>query len=216
VEEGFSQAQVTFVIPSIGRPSIDAALQTLLAQTNPNWRALVIYDGADDKNPTIKDPRIEIIHKPKMGSAGATRNAAVPYIQTKWVAFLDDDDGVSPDYVDKLLKTANEMPSMDILAFHVKGVSSDIINPSGHNGTVLKIGDMGISFATQKTVFDKVLFKPILGEDITFLYDAKKAGKTIVLSEYLTYAIRPGNITPDWKPYMEFRATRETVTDVVV
>ncbi len=211
--EGFSNkdAQVTVVIPSIGRPTIDGALRSLQAQTNPNWRALVIYDGSD-ANPTVKDTRIDIIHNEKTGSAGATRNSAIPKIQTEWVAFLDDDDALAPDYVEKLLKTAREVTNADIIVFRMRYNDGRIL-PEPGSGSVLRLAHVGISFAIRKKTFSEVLFKPINAEDFYLLRDAFNLGKTIVLSEYLGYAVRPSNA--EWREWQTFRDQREIVTGVV-
>jgi glycosyltransferase involved in cell wall biosynthesis len=212
--EGFSngEAQVTVVIPSVGRPTIDGALRSLQAQTNPNWRALVIYDGSD-ANPTVKDPRIDVIHNQKKGSAGATRNSAIPKIQTEWVAFLDDDDALTPDYIEKLLQTAHEMSNADIIVFRMRYNDGRIL-PEPGSGSVLRLAHVGISFAIRKKTFSDVLFKPIHAEDFYLLRDAFNSGKTIVLSEYLGYAVRPSD-TIEWEEWQKFRDKREIVTGVV-
>jgi glycosyltransferase involved in cell wall biosynthesis len=217
--EGFDNGAsiVTFVIPSIGRPTIDRALTSILSQKNSNWRVLIVYDGVPESH-TIKDPRIEWIRSEKQGSAGATRNTAPPHIRTEWVAFLDDDDAVSPDYVDRLLEMTTGTPDADIVVFRMMYTDGKIL-PELNCGPVLKKNGVGISFAIRKDTFEKIPFKPVHAEDFYLLQDAHQAGKTIVLSEYVTYAVRPtdsdvGN--PEfWDTYKNTQGNHHIIENVV-
>lgn len=213
--EGFYNSiadNVTIVIPSIGRSSIDGALRSLLSQTIPNWRALVIYDGSD-ANPTIKDSRIEVVHIDKTGSAGATRNAALQWIKTEWIAFLDDDDALAPDYIEKLQKTIQEVPTADIVVFRMRYSDGSTL-PNPGSDSVLRFAQVGISFAIRAKTLAEVPFKPINAEDFHLLHDAHKLGKTIVLSEYLEYSVRPSEDI-NWSEWQNFKDQRHIITDVV-
>ena len=56
---------ITFIVPSINRPTLGNTIQSLLNQTNPNWKCFVLYDGVDGKDFT--DPRIETFKLEKLG-----------------------------------------------------------------------------------------------------------------------------------------------------
>jgi glycosyltransferase involved in cell wall biosynthesis len=217
--EGFDNSAplVTFVIPSIGRPTIDRALTSILSQKNSNWRVLIVYDGVPESH-TIKDPRIEWIRSEKQGSAGATRNSALPKIQTEWIAFLDDDDAVSSDYVDRLLEMSAVTPAPDIVVFRMKFVSNGTILPSLQSSASLQKSFVGISFAIRKDVFADVPFKPVHAEDFYLLQDAHQAGKTILLSKYLTYAIRPSDNDVGnpafWETYKNTQGSQHIIDSV--
>jgi glycosyltransferase involved in cell wall biosynthesis len=116
-------SEVTFIIPTIGRETLEQSINSLLKQDNPNWKAIIIFDGIE---PNIKciDPRISILKCEKKGEgkngAGNVRNYAVPFIETEWIAFLDDDDTVADDYVTCLQKQIEEIPDLDVLIFRMK------------------------------------------------------------------------------------------------
>ena len=59
---------ITFIVPTINRPTLDNTIQSLLNQTNPNWKCFVLYDGVDGKEFT--DPRIETFKLEKLGKKG--------------------------------------------------------------------------------------------------------------------------------------------------
>jgi len=93
-----ASALVTFIIPTIGRPTLTKTLDSILNNTDPNWNAIVMFDGIQ---PTIgsNDPRIRIYYMEKKGRlnhAGIVRNTAIQFATTPWIGFVDDDDAISP------------------------------------------------------------------------------------------------------------------------
>lgn len=208
---------ITFVIPSIGRPTIDMTLRSLIGLRDPNWRAIVVYDGVS-ASPTVVDPRIDVVHNEKLGSAGATRNSTIDRIQTDWVGFVDDDDALSPDYINNLRTVVSGSSDADIVVFRMRYNDGRIL-PEKNNGSILRFGGVGISFAIRTPVFREIPFKPIHAEDFNLLKDAKQAGKNIILAEHISYAIRPSISDAEnpkyWKdPYESVIFTRETISDV--
>ena len=72
------------------------ALDSLLAQTFPDWEAVVVDDGSTDNTeevirPFLRDPRIRYDRAEHLGAAGA-RNRAIRGSQGELVAILDADD----------------------------------------------------------------------------------------------------------------------------
>jgi glycosyltransferase involved in cell wall biosynthesis len=107
--------KITFIIPTIGRPTLQKTIECLLNQTCCEWKAIIIFDGI---SPTVSssayDNRIQIIQKPKTYKAvcygGDVRNYGIQFATTEWVAFVDDDDGIKSTYVETFL---NEIASYD-------------------------------------------------------------------------------------------------------
>ena len=54
-------AKITFIIPSINRPSLPRTIDSLIRQKNPNWKAIIIFDGVKS-NIKIADNRFSIIN----------------------------------------------------------------------------------------------------------------------------------------------------------
>lgn len=40
-----NEAIVTFIIPTIGRDTLSKTIDSLINQTNPNWKAIIVFDG---------------------------------------------------------------------------------------------------------------------------------------------------------------------------
>lgn len=89
-------------------------IDSILAQSYQDFDLLLVNDGSSDKSGEIcdayalKDKRINVIHQENQGVACA-RNAALDWafqIDCQWVAFVDSDDTIAPDYLEKLLGLA--------------------------------------------------------------------------------------------------------------
>ena len=95
---------ITFIIPTIGRETLKNTLISLQYQTIKNWNAIIIFDGCNQNINNIDD-RIKIVCCNKLGTninnAGLVRNYGIGLANTKWVAFLDDDD-VIDDVIDDI------------------------------------------------------------------------------------------------------------------
>lgn len=39
------ETRITFIIPSINRETLSRTIDSLFKQSNPNWKAIIIFDG---------------------------------------------------------------------------------------------------------------------------------------------------------------------------
>jgi glycosyltransferase involved in cell wall biosynthesis len=81
---------------------IGAALDSVVAQTDPSWEAIVVDDGSTDGSASIidayaaRDPRITVVHKPNGGVASAL-NEGLRRARGEWVHWLSSDDMFKPE-----------------------------------------------------------------------------------------------------------------------
>lgn len=86
---------------------IDRCVQSVLNQTYSNLEVFLVDDGSPDSCGTIcdryakEDTRIHVIHKMNGGLSDA-RNAAIPYCTGEYITFIDSDDYVESEYVERL------------------------------------------------------------------------------------------------------------------
>jgi len=185
---------VTFIIPTIGRSTLSQTLNSLVNQKNPNWKAIVIFDGVSP-NIENKHPRIRFIETPKLGqghnSAGLVRNYGITFADTEWVAFLDDDDSVANNYINLFLSESHQYNLADIIIFRMKLNQPDNnILPNISTDMFYK-NNVGISFVVKKKIFDDGnVFIPSITEDFTYLNNAKDKNYKIMISPYVTYFVR--------------------------
>ena len=195
--ENRSETKITFIIPTIGRPTLTNTINTLKNQSNSNWKAIIIFDGIEP-NLLIDDERIKIIQTTKLGvavnSAGMVRNFGINHAETEWVAFLDDDDAVKNTYVETFYNELS-IGNNDIIIFRMqdmKNIDGDILPLPGCSN--FKKCQVGISFAVKKYIFDKgIVFTPSIVEDYLFLNTCRSKGYKIMISPYVLYFVRNYN-----------------------
>ena len=84
--------------------TLDACVQSILAQTLADFELLLIDDESPDNCPALcdawaqKDPRIRALHPKKTGPGpSGARNAGLDAARGAWITMVDSDDTVAPD-----------------------------------------------------------------------------------------------------------------------
>ena len=86
---------------------LDRCVHSLTSQTYRRLEIILVDDGSPDGSPKLcdewakRDEHIRVIHKPNGGLSDA-RNAGLDVMHGDFVAFVDSDDYVEPDYVERL------------------------------------------------------------------------------------------------------------------
>ncbi|ROQ63873.1 glycosyltransferase involved in cell wall biosynthesis [Rathayibacter sp. PhB152] len=97
-----SRPTVTVVIPTIGRPEVERAVLSVLAQTSAVTEILVVADTLDEFQ-LPEDGRVKILRVgPGAGGNGA-RQAGVEAASGELIALLDDDDEWLPEKLERQL-----------------------------------------------------------------------------------------------------------------
>ncbi len=83
-------------------------IESILRQTYPYFELILVNDGSPDKSGKIcdkyakKDERIKVIHK-ENGGVSSARNAGLDCACGEYISFIDSDDWIREDYLEKLL-----------------------------------------------------------------------------------------------------------------
>lgn len=109
-------AAMTIVIPAYGVTAMLAdALDSVLAQDRSDWRAIVVDDGdarvAPYVAPYLADPRISFLQTDN-GGLPTARNRAIAASSTPYVALLDGDDILEPDFVSSMIAAIEASPKI--------------------------------------------------------------------------------------------------------
>ncbi len=88
---------VSVVIPTYNRlPMLREAVQSVRAQTHPQWELVVVDDGSTDATrefvASLGDPRIWLLSPAHTGNVASVRNAGARAASGDYLAFLDSDD----------------------------------------------------------------------------------------------------------------------------
>ncbi len=121
---------VSVIIPVYKvEPYLDRCVQSVVNQSYPNLEIILVDDGSPDQCPAMcdawakKDPRIRVIHK-KNGGLSDARNAGMAAATGEYISFVDSDDWIAPEMLERLVK-ALERDDSDIAACAVEMVWED-------------------------------------------------------------------------------------------
>jgi glycosyltransferase involved in cell wall biosynthesis len=117
--------RISVVLPTWNRAHlVRKAVDSVLAQTYPDFELIVVDDGSTDDTPArlaAYGERIRVVRQENGGVARA-RNAGIAAARHEWLAFLDDDDEWAPE----------------MLAVHVEGVRAQAdVKVHATNATVV-------------------------------------------------------------------------------
>lgn len=197
---------ISVIIPVYNAaPYLPEMLQSLLVQTECNLEILLIDDGSTDSSADIckvaaqKDARIRYIFQQNAG-VSAARNRALALAKGEYIAFLDADDRIDPDYFELLFLACR---NADISVCNVS-----VETRAGEQLTVFSAGDQCLSvldatnlLLTRKSINSgpcgklfrretlvNLEFPPLkVYEDILFVRDAFARAEKIVSTSKAAY-----------------------------
>lgn len=95
-------------------------LDSILAQTFTDYELILVNDGTKDGCPAImqtyadRDSRIRQVHK-ENGGLSSARNAGLDVARGEYIAFLDSDDYVTPNWLEEIVHAADETGAEQVL-----------------------------------------------------------------------------------------------------
>ena len=195
-----SDAFITFIIPTVDRITLFRTLTSIRQQTNQRWKAIVIFDGCVPTDESmlslLQDTRFlyvsikkhGVVSSNQSGQAGQIRNIGMSMVTTPWIGFVDDDDTILPNYIEKLIEESSTLSNADLISFRM--IDTDQLVPPPFCQSILP-NQIGISFAIKTSLFKEgFLFIQSEREDYHFVKEVHRARKMIVLSSHITYLTR--------------------------
>ena len=215
-----------------GEAFLERALESVLSQTLQNWELIVINDGSTDCSGAIVrrflsvDTRIRYQEQENRGLSAA-RNAGFRLAKGAYIAFLDADDYVEPDYYQRLTESAVYYES----DFFMAGFLRDFVKQGKkvHSVSVLFREEILASIQKKQVFSDNVSFYHLYihvwnklyqrnflvrhgiffdealryGEDVTYNLACLAAARSVTvlpLAGYHYVCHMNERITGDWKP----------------
>src|SRR5436190_1011588 len=104
--------QFSVVVPTYNRaPTLPQAIESVLAQKNADFELIVVDDGSTDDTSAVVarfgDARIAYLHQPNRG-VSAARNAGAARAGGRLIVFLDSDDELLPDTLERFSRSPGE------------------------------------------------------------------------------------------------------------
>lgn len=110
---------VTVVIPTVGRPSLSAAIDSVLAQTAVPSEVLIVFDGPPADAPVASAwgdaGPCRVVATGGGAGVAAARNAGMRAARGAFIAFLDDDDTWLPHHLETVVGYLNAHPDVDVV-----------------------------------------------------------------------------------------------------
>lgn len=114
--------RIAIVIPAYNAaPWIAECLDSILAQSYGDWQAIIVDDGSTDTTADIAagyartDARIRLLSRPN-GGPSAARNTALNAVTSEYVTFVDADDTLHPEALQRLMSLAEQYPDIPAVA----------------------------------------------------------------------------------------------------
>jgi GT2 family glycosyltransferase len=119
---------LTVAVCSHGRPDKLRATLDALDREAPGVPVLVVDQGPEPSDELAAraqaDPRLRVLHDGGRGLSRA-RNLALRFVDSDWIAFVDDDCLVEPGFGTALRRELDAHPEADWIAGHVGGQVGD-------------------------------------------------------------------------------------------
>ena len=120
-----NQGLVSFIVPIYkAERYIHKCIDSLLAQTYTDIEVILVDDGSPDNCGVIcddyaaRDKRVKVIHQ-QNGGVSAARNTGLWHAVGDYVAFIDADDQVTNDYIEKL-SDISDLLDIPVLCYGLK------------------------------------------------------------------------------------------------
>ena len=104
--------KISIIIPVYNvEKYLKKCIDSVLAQTFTDFECILVDDGSWDNSPAIcdeyagKDKRVKVIHK-ENGGVSSARNAGLDVAQGEWIGFVDSDDWIEHDMLEKMYMKA--------------------------------------------------------------------------------------------------------------
>jgi glycosyltransferase involved in cell wall biosynthesis len=103
----------SYIIPTIGRPSLDVAVASVLQQESPEGEfEVIVVNDSGSALPNAEwhlSPRVTVINT-NQAERSFARNSGAAVARGSYLAFLDDDDWILPGALQSFWELANERP----------------------------------------------------------------------------------------------------------
>jgi glycosyltransferase involved in cell wall biosynthesis len=195
---------------------ITLMLDSVRAQTYPDWELLIVSDGSDDgtddlvRAASAADPRVRLVQAGQKIGKVAAFNKAFEASKGEYVVLLAGDDTLPSDSLEiRLAAVADLEPDQDkvVAYFKLQTMSDD----QSRHGLVLPRGDAanhsGGTLVLTRALCQEVfpIKETLPSEDLWLGWAAEGLADDIreVPSVVLNYRIHPGNTNPRARPFPE-------------
>lgn len=118
----FHTIAISVIVPVFNTDEkvLEECLQSICEQSFNDYEVIIVDDGSTNKSTQTtcdsfasKNSNFSVAHYPNHGVSSA-RNRGVASAKGRWIAFIDSDDSVEPNYLQSLFEATATSPNSDI------------------------------------------------------------------------------------------------------
>lgn len=192
---------IDIILPSIGRPTLNRAIDSVLNQTDPNWNLYIILDcpiGQAHHNilQYKSDKRINFHGTGFQHYDNGTyaRNLGIDISNSNIITYIDDDDHLISNHIQVIIDILKENPTVNMIHTTAQCIKKELISPKMGN----RMGWKLTGFTTNEPMLGGMThsrgiflktegWKPEENHDHVLWSDMLKAGGTPYISDAITY-----------------------------
>lgn len=196
-------ALISIIVPVYNaKIYLDKCIQSILGQSYPNFELLLINDGSNDGSKEIcdkyakLDKRIKVFHQINKGVSSA-RNTGLKNAKGDWIAFIDADDWIFPDFLSDFIIHLDNNADLYIQGY-IDSNNNEFVKEDRYweaNNLIIELDDIYLG-QLYEFVWNKLFRSSIIkfhqlffDEQITMLEDI------LFIYNYLSYAKSACNIS---------------------
>ncbi|MBR6017979.1 MAG: glycosyltransferase family 2 protein [Paludibacteraceae bacterium] len=197
---------------------IQACVESLLRQTERDLQLILVDDGSTDgslqpyeamRREGTLDPRIELYRQPHAGQSAA-RNLGLQHARGAYIAFLDADDSLAPDWCEQHLKA---IAGVDYVQSGYTRVATDKSRKSKDKRpyTIHQFTSPCMRLYRREAIRGLRFVEGMIYEDVVWSVDLWTSGATCRKITYTGYyyTLNPRSTTATRHPEAEQRLFRE-------
>lgn len=221
----YSKTKITIVVTVYNKERyIRQCLKSVFGQTDGNYKVVIIDDGSTDNSMKIckqydRRRNCQVVSEKHEGTSAA-RNKGLKLVNTEYVFFVDGDDTIASDSIEKLNSVINTFPDLVVFGINYALKNGKVIfndklpiqyfsNKNDMNKQLVDLWDSNLMNSSCNKLFslkiindNNLCFKnKDFGEDLTFVCDYVKHCKTALTLKECFYTYREHTIDSQSKRY---------------
>lgn len=212
---------ISVVVPVFNAaPFLSAALDSLAAQSYPDFEVILVDDGSTDRSRSIcldftrRDARFTLVSQSN-GGVSSARNRGIELAAGEWIAFMDADDLMAPEGLRILVEAARASSAGIVVGDYGRNLSFPSYSSAPRSRTVASDEAISIGLYQKRilnnpwgVLFHRSVFKgkaPLRFrrcryEDLDLFYQAFERVEKVCLVDAVVYCYRdtPGSFINTW------------------
>ena len=205
---------ISIVVPVYNAEKyLEKCIDSILAQTYPNWELVLVDNGSTDESMEIcrayanRDVRITAFHQYRNQGVSVARNLGMERCSGEFITFIDADDWVKKDYLEKLIKLQKRQNADMVICEYDRVYDEDRVKEpenSQKNGKysirtynvrqylkyyLLEGNPHCWGVLYKNSILDQLKFMSglTIGEDLLFVLEAALRAEKIAVTDYAGY-----------------------------